>query len=406
MKAEYLYYAGNNYLKLDLRKTEEDYRVQMLLSRKIQGLPAFEKNSVNGESRYLYLISGKQSIRSRYSLRPFTREVYYNLLESFFCLVKLLEEYLLDIKDVILDPDFIFQDMETKEISFIYYPEYDKSLSENFLDFYLFLLEHVDTTDEEFVKEVYLTYDKIDEAGEFFHISMLKLPVLENKKKEEIVNIPTEPETAYEDKSEETNIEENSEKSKLWILFLLDAICFYFLWNRFSVTDYQFLLSAAGILIINAAVFFVRKFNKKLQTKEDVIQSDCEERVPESFVQYSDKEESSANDYGKTIFLDPNSVPEEKRLYGMGKENAYVLSLEKTPYTIGKEKEFVDGILSHESVSRMHARVSEEENRLYLEDLNSTNGTFKNGIRLNPLEKVELEAGDEVKFGILRFTYR
>ena len=34
------------------------------------------------------------------------------------------------------------------------------------MDFYLFLLEHIEG-EEDFVKEVYLTYDKIDEADGF-----------------------------------------------------------------------------------------------------------------------------------------------------------------------------------------------------------------------------------------------
>lgn len=41
-----------------------------------------------------------------------------------------------------------------------------------------------------------------------------------------------------------------------------------------------------------------------------------------------------------------------------------------------------------------------------MEDLNSTNGTFKNGLRLNPYEKRKLEQGDELRFGQTEFIYR
>ncbi|MDE6700150.1 MAG: FHA domain-containing protein, partial [Acetatifactor sp.] len=80
--------------------------------------------------------------------------------------------------------------------------------------------------------------------------------------------------------------------------------------------------------------------------------------------------------------------------------------LEKENVTIGKQKGEVDLVLEDESVSRLHARIYVEDRIVYLEDLNSTNGTFKNGLRLQPYEKRRLEEGDEVRFGKLLFIYR
>lgn len=39
-------------------------------------------------------------------------------------------------------------------------------------------------------------------------------------------------------------------------------------------------------------------------------------------------------------------------------------------------------------------------------DLNSTNGTFKNGMRLLPNTSELLEPGDEIRLGKLKFIYR
>ena len=41
-------------------------------------------------------------------------------------------------------------------------------------------------------------------------------------------------------------------------------------------------------------------------------------------------------------------------------------------------------VLSDQSVSRLHARISRDGNRFFITDLNSTNGTFRNGMRLEP----------------------
>src|SRR5262249_17795975 len=48
------------------------------------------------------------------------------------------------------------------------------------------------------------------------------------------------------------------------------------------------------------------------------------------------------------------------------------------------------------SVSRLHARLDREGARLWVTDLKSANGTFKNG---EPVLREELEDGDEVTFG-------
>ncbi len=72
--------------------------------------------------------------------------------------------------------------------------------------------------------------------------------------------------------------------------------------------------------------------------------------------------------------------------------------LSQKDFIIGKKKGEVDLVLSDASVSRIHARIV-YDGEYYLEDMNSTNGTFKNGLRLLPYEKRILQSGDEVAFG-------
>ena len=108
----------------------------------------------------------------------------------------------------------------------------------------------------------------------------------------------------------------------------------------------------------------------------------------------------------QTTYMEVCQVREERKLYGNGKENRKVISLDSLPLIIGKKKELSDVVLTDSSVSRMHARFTEEDGRIWLEDLNATNGTFKNGERLNPYEKVEILKEDEIKLGNLYFTYR
>jgi hypothetical protein len=56
----------------------------------------------------------------------------------------------------------------------------------------------------------------------------------------------------------------------------------------------------------------------------------------------------------------------------------------------------------HFGVSRNHAQMSLKDGYLYLEDLDSTNGTRINGFQLTANQKYRLRDGDEIEFARLR----
>ncbi len=60
----------------------------------------------------------------------------------------------------------------------------------------------------------------------------------------------------------------------------------------------------------------------------------------------------------------------------------------------------------HFGVSRMHAIMTMNDGFLYLEDLNSTNGTRINGFQVTPKQKYRLRDGDEIEFARLRTTIK
>jgi len=53
-------------------------------------------------------------------------------------------------------------------------------------------------------------------------------------------------------------------------------------------------------------------------------------------------------------------------------------------------------------VSRLHAVVKRDENRIFVMDLGSSNGTYLNGRRLNPHTEEDLKHGDVVALGKLK----
>ncbi|HXU65444.1 MAG TPA: GGDEF domain-containing protein [Polyangia bacterium] len=89
-------------------------------------------------------------------------------------------------------------------------------------------------------------------------------------------------------------------------------------------------------------------------------------------------------------------------LAGASVGEMYKVETEKT--VIGRGQKANIRLLD-DGISREHAQVVIEGNRVYLEDLGSTNGTFCNGIKV---DRKELADGDKILVGsttILKFTY-
>ena len=72
-------------------------------------------------------------------------------------------------------------------------------------------------------------------------------------------------------------------------------------------------------------------------------------------------------------------------------------SLDRPSTVIGRGRN-ADLILSEATISRAHAMVGFKGKQLFVQDLDSTNGTLVNGTREH---QAELENGDEVRMGRL-----
>ena len=78
----------------------------------------------------------------------------------------------------------------------------------------------------------------------------------------------------------------------------------------------------------------------------------------------------------------------------------------KSGFTIGKSKINADYTLENNSaISRAHCRIIQERGVNYLEDLNSTNGTYVDGIKVDPGDKVLLKNGARIRMGDEDFIF-
>lgn len=65
---------------------------------------------------------------------------------------------------------------------------------------------------------------------------------------------------------------------------------------------------------------------------------------------------------------------------------------------IGKKQEWVDLVIPfNRMISRKHCRITNQTGIYYINDEGSANGTFVNGVRLNPGQKVQINRGDIIR---------
>lgn len=87
-----------------------------------------------------------------------------------------------------------------------------------------------------------------------------------------------------------------------------------------------------------------------------------------------------------------------------GMENRNNIIIDKECTRIGQTDES-DAVIGKDTISRFHAVINKEKQEFYIEDLNSTNGTFVNDEVLAYKEKKLLKSNDIVRFADVKYRF-
>ena len=96
----------------------------------------------------------------------------------------------------------------------------------------------------------------------------------------------------------------------------------------------------------------------------------------------------------------------KKQGYLIVEANGDKILLDKSLYTIGREKRKVDYQLNFSSISRTHCAIRYEDGEYFIEDLRSSNGTTLNETTVNPGSPLKLKDGDALKLADIKLTFR
>lgn len=416
MQIVYRHGFNNNLMIIrDSNIVINDYRINMIMRNKISGLLEMYIGCVNGESELSYIISSRQSVRDLFPRNKIKYEDVKILIEGIISLGKELREYLLDINSILLDLDFIYFDVDTKKVYFCYYPNNENSFENSFrkmLQDIVVLVEHND------YKAVELTYGIMEMCSKMnFSLYQIEQYISVTLERVKYTVPDTEPDiNAYENqddtysdygisnindiegekdkyKNEKFNYLNEQINTRDEIKSIVGEEANYSIDNKHSDNNSLF---GKFTKFLNTRNFKDTKVIKKeicVRENEPV----CDE---EPVMKYEDENVSE----GETVLISDIIKDKKRKLFSLCDYDDIVIN--EYPFTIGKTSGKVDEIIKDKSVSRIHVRIDNEAGSFTIEDLNSRNGTFVNGERLNPYDKIEISIGDKITIASLDYIFK
>ncbi|MCH5280896.1 MAG: FHA domain-containing protein [Lachnospiraceae bacterium] len=433
--------------EITAEKEQNGFSMKMLWENEIKGLLPVSQHVFNGEKELYYDISAKQPLDLIYEKRGMAQKDLKGLLMGLLDTIQNMEEYLLEEDSLFLTPESIYISSADGMPYFMYYPDEEKA-EERAYGLAEYLLNKVSREEEDAVISAYEFYRYVKEEKGNLSEALSRLNLKEERTAkdemefyEESIIEPDPIQTDMEEQSGhdvigERDFKQEEKKSgygrymRTVFFFVMGlgglGILFYSAWHY--GLDMQTILSkkesiiGLGICVVSIGGFILFSVMDRLEKRrkenavgeEDFLKEQWEKQDDireewieegECFREETEEKEDKADVLMETVLIEENCYQEQRILTGKIKGRKKQIDLSSFPFIIGKNKEQADFVLDDHSVSRLHARFTLRDDVVYLTDLNSTNGTYKNGVRLEPNELTMLEAEDEIAFGRLTFTY-
>lgn len=345
MEVRYKRDLNSNYMILKGKANwEENYEVPMITENRIPGLLSCIMQKQNEHVEYYYEITGSQSMALLYERRKMGYEQLCNLMRELERILESSSEYLLSPNHIVLKPEYMYLYSKSEKLRLCYYPGYEKPIRESFLEWAEYLLGKLDKNDTQGIEFGYELYQNALEPNFSLLESLKKRTRTEVKREEKLItsvieDIPITPEEIFD-------------KTGTWKTFF-------------------------------------KKKNKKSQLEDYVAEESEFEQSSVLFMKEDDVMDNTAflkEQKREGLFLKSKNV-EYPDFHMLGES-----------FLIGKRGEGVDACIPAATISRLHARITFDGTRYYLEDLNSSNGTWADQIQLNPYELFPLENGMRIVF--------
>lgn len=331
----------------------EKYEEFMLNKQMITGLIPFYETEIGGEAWLVYQLESRKAFVDCFSSGRMGCLQMETFIKSLIRVMETVDDYLLDPSNLVIEMSCIFEDGQSWE--YIYIPGYKEDFWKQMEKISEEWLNYVDYGDERAVLWAYTFYERV-------HGHACSMDMIENILKLEKNTVPI-----YENiiQEESTIYEEpklfNQGKKQSWWSRLKEKTelkwKFGRIWKEPEISDF---------------------FSKK---------SELADTCPSLNLPEFHEDENL-----KQFVLIP-----------VGENESTMIRFSQMPAIIGRAKGEVDIWLEYPGISRIHARFEEKEKGAKVVDMDSANGTYRNGERLKPGELYDLYIGDILKLADLEF---
>ena len=436
MKATYCRDREHNYMVLEVPEKMQGnaYQVRMLLENEIPGLLRCKKQMVDGKAFLCYEITSRQPLSRVLEQHPAGYEEIQAVAQGIGRALEQISRFFLEEEGLILEPEFLYMDVETREISVCFLPFFGGDFQEAFRELAEYLLKKLNHKDERAILSGYRLYMETSVEDYCVKDVVGKLYQDFGGEKESCEKPPspeqTPPNAVRKEKIPPCRTETGQERirraGKRKKAAGMAAACFLCAAGGAALVHFHIftLTQAGGALFLAAGVFFYafvgqkekteqRKEKKKRhrtkkqkdgwtgETKEEIV---CGQRKVLEEVQGSpseeicDFQEEPEEFYGQTMLLQKENKKGTPVLVSLRPDLQGSVTVSKEKFTVGKMKGQADLLLDLPVISRIHAQIEKRGEDYFLMDLNSTNGTFLNGKRLASNEYRQICGGDEIFF--------
>lgn len=345
---------------------------KLIFDRNLEGVIPCEKCQINGKGQYWYDISGKQALDSYCKMNTIGQTLFERLILQLCSQLEMLEWNLIAGSCLVLKPEYIFLNHNAEEISFVLYPNAEGDFFLELRGLMEYLLTKLNHEEKEAVHAAYDIYEITLVDG--FSITELKNRILQ-RRMEEISMECNELEQESGDGPE--RIEQEIPSDSSWIKQIKNAIDDVFKKIK-SVFEKEVRIEKRG----------------KRNLKEEI-----------PAVIYPEEEEAVERiDIHPTVCLASTLGEPRGVLLYEGTGDFPDFEIGHFMCVIGKSHR-VNLQIEKETISKIHAKIEYLDGIYYIEDMNSTNGTFVNDKILSYKERKGLNSGEVIRFADVKYRF-
>lgn len=405
---------------------KHDYQIKMIEANQISYLLDLCVIHMDKVSTLRYLTEECYVFSKRFQHQHMKGPLFLDIMNQIIRCVDMMSLYLLSAENLVLNPDYMFFDEEEKCVKLVYVPGYRMNFRNQLKQLLEFLMRVFDSNDRDGIQQLYRIYSEIEletwgsdnlkrmlqtsESGKCrFDKPVLSRHQLEVQSVEvpRLINVSdgvNDAEGVVQSITMNSLVDKSTQQVKLSekikqlslhqsvmlgvnVILIGVALLVYVCGGK---SIFWLYLSAA--LVVLFAVFCAYAFAEDQENADEAMESYKRRNLGESYEKLNSYYESADDEMVHALVPLTN-----------GTLNEIVFSDYGERIIVGRGKNETDYRLPTSEINKVHAYIHQKGGGVFLEDLESQNGTFLNSVRIPSKEIKKLNKGDIVGFASEEF---